>query len=153
MAPQKNGISKIWLLVFSSTTKTLLIKPTPTIRRKLEKLDFKIPWPWVEKSFSKITQLSPWHVTFGHSFGRCTIFVRDHILWVSYLSILGGVFVKCHFCKVPLFSNGIKGCFFCWVPFLLGISDGAVFVFFIASYVHREYSLGLSNCNYLLFYQ
>ena len=21
----------------------------------------------------------------------------------------------CHFCKVPLFSNGIKGCNFCWV--------------------------------------
>ena len=40
--------------------------------------------------------------------------VRHHFLWVlSYLSILGGVFVKCHFCKVPLFSNGIKR-----VPFL-----------------------------------
>ena len=30
-------------------------------------------------------------------------------------SISGGVFVMCHFCKVPLFSNGIKGCDFCWV--------------------------------------
>ena len=62
----------------------------------------------------------------------------------------------CHFCKVPFFSNGIKGCFFCWVPFLLGVlSDGAgfFFLFYIASYVHKEYPLGLSNCNYLLFYQ
>ena len=60
----------------------------------------------------------------------------------------------CHFCKVPLFSNSLNGCFFYWVPFLLGVSDGAVFVFFfIASYVHKEYFLGLSNCNYLLFYK
>ena len=46
-ASHKNGIPKLFLLVFSSTTNTLLIKPTPTIRHKLEKLDFKIPWPWV----------------------------------------------------------------------------------------------------------
>ena len=60
----------------------------------------------------------------------------------------------CDFCKVPLFSNGIKGCFFYWVPFLLGVSDGArFFILFISSYVHGEYSLRLSNCNYLLFYQ
>ena len=35
----------------------------------------------------------------------------------------------CHFCKAPLFSIGIKGCFFCWVLLLLGVSDGAAFVF------------------------
>ena len=92
-------------------------------------------------------------MTFEHFFARCAIFIRDHFLWLSYLSILSGVFVMCHFCIVPLFSNGIKGYFFCWVPFLLGISDGAVFVFFIASYMHRESSLGLSNRNHLLFYQ
>ena len=39
----KNGISELLLLVFSSITNTLLIKPTPKIRHKLEKLDFKIP--------------------------------------------------------------------------------------------------------------
>ena len=72
---------------------------------------------------------------------------------MSHLSILGGVFVMCHFCNVPLFSDGIKACFFCWVPFLLGVSDGVVFAFFIVSYVHKKYSLRLSNCNYLLFYQ
>ena len=37
------------------------------------------------------------------------------VTWVSYLSISGGAFFMCHFCKVPLFSNGIKGCHFCWV--------------------------------------
>ena len=36
----------------------------------------------------------------------CAIFVRHHILWVLYLFILVGVFVVCHFCKDPLFSNG-----------------------------------------------
>ena len=41
-ASHKNGISKLLLLVFSSTTNTLLIKPTPTIRHKLEKVDFKM---------------------------------------------------------------------------------------------------------------
>ena len=65
---------------------------------------------------------------FGHFFARCAIFVRHHFL--LYLSILGGALVMWHFCKVPLFTYGIKGCSFCWVPFLLGVSDGAAFVFF-----------------------
>ena len=44
----KNGISKLTLLVFWSTTNTLPIETTPTtIRHKLEKLDFKIPRSWV----------------------------------------------------------------------------------------------------------
>ena len=73
---------------------------------------------------------------------------------MSCLPILGGVFVMCSFCKVPLFSNAIKQCLFCSVPFPLGVSDGAVSVIFsIANYAHREYSLALSNCNYLLLYQ
>ena len=59
-------------------------------------------------------------------FASCAIVVRHNFLWVSYLSILGGVFVMCHFCKVPLFSNDITEFFFCRVPFLLGVSDGAV---------------------------
>ena len=45
-----------------------------------------------------------------------------------------------HFSEVPLFSNGINACFFCWVSFSLGISDGAVFALLIASYVHKECS-------------
>ena len=67
-------------------------------------------------------------MTFGYFFASCTIFVRHHFLWASYLSVLGGVFVMCHFCQVTLFSNGIKGCFFCWVLLLMGVSDGSVFV-------------------------
>ena len=62
-------------------------------------------------------------------FASCVIFLRNHFLWVSYLSISGGVFIMNHFCKVPLFSNSIKGYLFCWVPFLLVVSDGANFVF------------------------
>ena len=63
-------------------------------------------------SFLKMTLLSPWQITFGHFFAKCAIFVRHHFLWVSYLSISGGVFVICHFCKVPLFSKSLKGCLF-----------------------------------------
>ena len=60
-----------------------------------------------------------------------------------YLSILGGGFVMCNFCKVPLFSNGIKSCFSCWVPLVLGVFDGAAFGFFRGSYVDKEYSAGM----------
>ena len=42
-ASHKNSISKLLLLVFSSTTNTLLIKPTHTFIQKLEKLCLKIP--------------------------------------------------------------------------------------------------------------
>ena len=74
---------------------------------------------------------------------------------LSFLSILGEVFVMSHCCKVPLFSNGIKGCHFCWVQFLLDVSDGAVCVGAVCV-VCVGASDGvdvLSNCNYLLFYQ
>ena len=46
-ASHKNYIPRLTLLVFWSTTNTLLIEPTPRIRHKLEKHDYKIPWPWV----------------------------------------------------------------------------------------------------------
>ena len=52
--------------------------------------------------------------SFGYFFARCVIFVRYHFLWVSCLSISSGVFVTCHFRKVPLFSNGIKALHLCW---------------------------------------
>ena len=42
-------------------------------------------------------------VIFGHFFASYAIFVRHHLLWVSYLSILGGVFL-----------NGIKVEFAVW---------------------------------------
>ena len=63
-------------------------------------------------------------------FHKLSSFVRHHFVWVLYLSILDGVFVMCYFCKVPLFSNGIKGCFLYWVLFLLGVSGGAVSCFY-----------------------
>ena len=141
MKSRKNDISQNWHL------KTCIVgflkyyqhpanRTFPTIRHKLEKLDLKIPWPWAEShyklknSLSKIIQLSPSQITFGQFFARRAIFARHHFLWVLYLSILGRVFVMYHFCKVPLFSNGTKECFFCWVLFLLGLSDGVVFCFF-----------------------
>ena len=43
----ENGISELTLLFFWSTTNILLIEPTPTIRHKLEKYNFKLSWPWV----------------------------------------------------------------------------------------------------------
>ena len=107
-ASHKNSTSKLILLVFWSTTNTLLIIPTLTIRHKLEKLDFKIPWPWVWillqisnipfiKSLN--SALGKWPL--GIFFARYAIFVRHHFLRVPYLSILGGVsviccFVRCH---------------------------------------------------------
>ena len=108
-----------------------------------------------KNSLFKITLLSPWKITFGHFFSTgSAIFVRHHFLWVfSYLFILGRVFFICYFCKVSLFSNGTKGCLFCEVPFLLGVSDAALLGLFICSYVHKEYFEGVSNCDYLLFYQ
>ena len=45
-ASHKNGISKLTLLVFWSTTNTLLIEPIPTIIHQLKKHDFKITWQW-----------------------------------------------------------------------------------------------------------
>ena len=130
-----NDISQKWhftttLLASWSTTSTLLIEPTLTIRHRrvigisfwsgknstLKSDDHKSESYNKFKSFLlKITQLSPWQITSGYFFPRCAIFVRHHFLWVSYFSISGGVFVMCQFCKVPLFSNDIKGCHFCWV--------------------------------------
>ena len=126
--PRKNDTLHKWrltttLLAFWSTTNTLLIEPTPTIRHRRvigislwggKNLTLKSYYHDSESYnkfknfFLKITQLNPWHY-----FASCAIFVRHHFLWLSYLSISGRVFVMCHFYEVPLFSNGIKGCHFC----------------------------------------
>ena len=102
----------------------------------------------------KVIYLSLWSAknsvlkSHDHNFVRkvCN-FCKAPFFGLTYLSISSGVFVMCHFCKVELFSNGIKWCLFC----LVDLSDTAAFVF--CSYVHREYSLGLSHCNYLMFCQ
>ena len=104
-----------------------------------------------KNSLLKITQLNSWQMTFGHFFARDAIFMRHHFFSKPYLSISVEIFVVCHFCKVSLFSNDIKGCLFCWVLFFLSVSDSATFAFY--SYVHKECSPGSANCNYLLFYQ
>ena len=46
------------------------------------------------------------------SFCKVRRFWWCHFLWMPYLFISDGVFVKCHFCMVPLFSNCIMGCLF-----------------------------------------
>ena len=103
----------------------------------------------------KISQVSPWQINCGHFFVRCVNFLRHRFCFLCLILVcLFQEYFSCAiFCKVPLFSNGIKVCLSCWVSFVLGVSDGAVFVFY--SYVrnlHKECFLGLSNCNYLLFY-
>ena len=138
-APNINDISQkrhltTTLLAFWSTTNTLLIEPTPTIRHRrvieillssrknstLKSHDHDSEsYNKVENFLLTITQLSLLQITSGHSFARCTIFVRHYFLWVSCLSISSGLSVMCHFCKVPLFSNGIKGCHLCWVYLMI----------------------------------
>ena len=58
----------------------------------------------------------------------------------------------CHFFKVPLFSNGIKACFFWWVPLLLGLCDGAVFVFLKVAMCIRNILLGSQTVIIYCFY-
>ena len=136
MTSHKIGISKLALLVFWSTINILLIEPSLQLDTNWKNSIWKSHDHGSEShyklknSLSKIIQLSPSQITFGQFFARRAIFARHHFLWVLYLSILGRVFVMYHFCKVPLFSNGTKECFFCWVLFLLGLSDGVVFCFF-----------------------
>ena len=128
MASHKNGISQLhyW---FSEVATTNNLEPTgtPTIRHRrvkgislwsgknstLKSHDHE--FESYNKFKNSLTQLSTWQITFGHFFARCATFVRHHFLWMLYLPISGGVFLMCHFWKVPLFSNGIKGRHFCWV--------------------------------------
>ena len=152
MAPNKNnGISQkchltITLLVFWSTTNTLLIEPTPTIRymRVIEILLWSIKNSALKSHdhesesnnksthlILKINQLSrPRQITFGHIFElhkivpflQGTVFCGYHIcvLQVEYLSCV--IFVRCHYFQIAL--------------------KGAIFVMCIWWF---------SNCNYLLF--
>ena len=124
--PHKNGISQLhcW---FSEVATTNTLESIPKIKhRRIKGISL-----WSEKNSTLkshdhesesynnfknfLTQVSPWQTTFGYFFAICAIFVRHHFLWVSYLSISGEEFAMCHFCKLQLFSNGIKGCHICWV--------------------------------------
>ena len=131
--PLKNGTQHKWhltttLLAFWSTTNTQPIEPTPTVWHRrvigislwsLKKSTLKShgreseSYKKLKNFLIKFTQLSPWH--FLAFLRKVCHFLRYHFLRVSYLSISGGVFVMCLFCKAPLFSNDIIGCQFCWV--------------------------------------
>ena len=115
MAPRENGISQKRHLKSGKLANT-------KIRHKLEKLDFKIPWArvWIIQKIEefpfKIHSAQPLGIFYNVYHSYKAPFFR-----VSYLFILGGVFAMCHFCKVSLFLNYIKGyifyagCRFCWV--------------------------------------
>ena len=147
--PNINGISQKWyltttLLAFWSTTNTLLIEPTPTIRHRrvigislwsgknstLKSHDHKSESYNKFKNFHlKTIQLSPWQIISWHFLARCAIFVRLHFFkchislsQVEYLSC--AIFVRWHYFQITLKSAIFVGCIW-W----------------------------LSNCNYLLFYQ
>ena len=103
IAPNINGISQkchltSTLLAFSSTTNTLLIGPTPTIRHRrvigislcigknstFKSHDHKSgPYNNIKNFLLKTTQLSPLQIVSGHFFAMCVIFLRLH-------------FFKCH---------------------------------------------------------
>ena len=129
VAPKINDTPQKWhltttLVVFWSTANTL-IEPTPTIRHRrligislwsgkisnLKSHDYESASYNKFKSFLlKVTQLSPWQVTSWHFFERCSIFLMQHLLWVSYSFISGGVFVMCHFFQTALKDEIFVGC-------------------------------------------
>ena len=104
MTSQKYGISKPTLLIFSSTTNTLPIEPTPTFRHKLDILDFKRPWPWVWI----ILQISEFPLK-----NLSAPPLADNI-WAFFRMV-------CHFCKAPILACVVYAYFtwsICHVPFL-----------------------------------
>ena len=143
MALNINGISQKWnltttLLTLWSTTNTLLIEPTPTIRHKkvidisflsgknstLKSHDHESESYNKFKNFSlKIPQLSPWHITSGHFSCKVYHFSKAPVFWVSYLFISVRVFVMCYFCNY-YFQIALKG------AILLGVSDACQTVIF-----------------------
>ena len=132
MAPRENGISQKRHLKSGNPANT-------KIRHKLEKLDFKIPWArvWIIQKIEefpfKIHSAQPLGIFYNVYHSYKAPFFR-----VSYLFILGGVFAMCHFCKVSLFLNYIKG-----YIFYAGCIWWRCFCFVIASYVHKTNSLRL----------
>ena len=107
----------------------------------------------LKNSLEKITQLSRQEITFGSFLARCVIFVKHHFCGcriclpqVEHLSC--AIFVRYHYFHMALRGTFSAGWYFCCVYLMV------LFLFyFIASYMHKEYSLGFSNCNYLIFCQ
>ena len=95
-ATHKKVISKLTLLVFWSTTNTLLIEPTATIRHKLEKHHFKIPLPWVW-IIQQIQEL----------FFRNNSNILANNLWAYFCKV-------CHFCKTESFVGAFVFVYLRW---------------------------------------
>ena len=135
IAPNINGISQkchltSTLLAFSSTTNTLLIGPTPTIRhrrvigtslwsRKNSTLKFHDHKSGSYNKFKnfllKITQLSPWQIISGHFFTACAVFLRLHFFkchislsQVEYLSC--AIFIRWDSFQITLKNAIFVGC-------------------------------------------
>ena len=131
MAPKiNNGISQLITVGFLNTR---LIELTPTIRHSrvigislysgknqtLKSDDHELEsYNKLKKFLLKITQLSrPWQINFGNFFALHKVwrFYKAPFFMDATFVCFRGVFVMYHFCKVPLFSNGIKGCHFFYV--------------------------------------
>ena len=74
---------------------------------------------------------------------------NSRIPFCKALFFVGGVFIyfRWSICHVPYFQMPLAGafsagCHFCLVCLMV------LLLFVIDSYVHEEYSLGLSNCNF-----
>ena len=102
----QKGLLKLTLFVFKSTSNTLLIELTPTIRQKLEKVDFKIPW-----------YVSELHNKFKNSFFKIT-----QITWQLIFELFLVFFKVCHFCKALFCVVAVVFVYFrwsiCYVPLL-----------------------------------
>ena len=135
MASHKNGTSKLTLLVFWSTANTRLIKPAPAIRQKLEKLDFKTPWPlvWIVlqiKEFSlKNHSAQPLENELWAFFGKVCHFCKASfflgLMFVYFRWIMScAIFVRCHY-----FQMALRDDFFLDAIFLVYLM--AQFLFFL----------------------
>ena len=123
-ASYKNGISKLLLFDFSSSTNTLLTKPTPANQHKIEKLEFKNP---VTMSLDHTT-IS--RILFKELFSSAQLLACD--LWVFFYKVS-------HYCQTT----------FLWVL----LAAGCPFCLLYLMVLFYMYSVVLSNFTYLQFYQ
>ena len=99
IAANINGTSQKWHLktfIIGFLKYVLLIKPTPAIRHKLEKLDFKMKWSWV------------WFILQIYKFPLKNYSAQPLVcdLWVFFGKV-------CHFFKASFFV-GVMFAYFRW---------------------------------------
>ena len=109
---------------------TLLIEPTPTIRHRrviriplwsgknstLKSNDHEFESYNKFKNFLlKITLRIPWQIEPWGIFSQAKPFLSGTIFCECHICLFQMEYLSFAICKVPLFSNGIKGCHFCWV--------------------------------------